>query len=242
MANVKPGFTEIGQRAQSLVSDCIVFNQPRNIITLHPFTITAGGTSSCAITSVGGRPCVVSTGAGASATDRTNFSYGVAGHILQQGKKCRIYGSFYGVAPTTQEFFFGLSSNVTGFLATPGTDFIGLRKLTTVAQPSVVARKASGTAQDTVIPLPGGAITAATWMDFELVVKSDPTTAGQGKVDVYYGESIAAGAAIPLIAADVPIATQFPDTVKMGLLFALGSGGTDADLGYCGHIGFEILG
>ncbi len=233
---------ESGFRPQSLVRDVVVFNQPRNIITLHPFTITNNGTSTPAITSVGGRPCVSITGGAAAAADRSNFCYGVAGHILQTGKKLRIFGSFYGVAPTTQEFFFGLSTVVTNFIGTPGTDFIGLRKLTTVAQPSVVARKASGTAQDTVIPIPGAAITAATWMDFELVCKSDPVTAGQGSVDVFYGEGIAAGAALPMVANNIPIATQFPDTVKMGLIFAHGSGGVDADIGYVGHVGMEILG
>lgn len=235
--NVEPPY-----RPDILVSDRVVFNQPRNIITLHPFTITNGGTNTNAITSKGGRPCVSITGGGASASDRGNFCYGVAGHILQQGKRARIGFSIYMIDASVQEYAFGLTNVVTAFIATPGTDYIGIQKLTAVAQPSLIARKASGTAQGTTIPLPGAISTAAVWCDFVLDITSDPTTAGQGLATVLYGENIAAGGALKAVATNIPIATQFPDTVAMGLFFAAGSGGTNADVNYVHHISLDIFG
>jgi hypothetical protein len=231
-----------GLRSEALVYDYWQFNHPRNIITLHPFTITDSGTVAKVIASVGGRPCFQGTPSTSTATDGTNFCYGTAGHILQQGKQLRIWGSLRGADLINQEFFCGLTAVTTGFIATPTSDFIGIRKLTTVTQPSLVARKASGTAQDTTIPLPLGTVAVSTWYDWELVLRSDPVNAGQGTADFYWGVNVGSGTALQQIAQNMPIATQFPDTVAMGLCQAFRMGSTGNTAFQFGDLGLEIQG
>lgn len=222
-----------GSRGELLLHEEVRFNQPRNIITLHPFTIT---TVNCtpAITNIGGRPCVSLAGAGA-ATDGANFCLGVAGVLATAGKTLRYKWAYRSTDITNHEFAFGFGVVGTGIIASDPTDHVMVRKLLSITAPSVRSRKASGTAE--TLTLPTGALANDTWYDFEMVVRPDAVTAGKGVVDIYFGASVAGGATIPFLTS-VAIATQIPDTVKTAPFFAWRAGSTVTTAAYVEYAGY----
>lgn len=223
-----------GTRDEMLYNETVRFNQPRNIITLHPFTIT---NTNCtpAITNIGGRPCVSLAGAGAG-TDGSNFCIGVAPILLMAGKSCRIKGAFRSTDMTNHEFAFGLGVVGTGIIAADPTDHVMIRKLTSVTAPSIRARKASGTAE--TLTLATGALANDTWYDFELVITPDATTSGKGRIQVFFGASVAGGTSIPYLTT-VDIATQMPDTVKIAPFFGWRAGSTVTTAAYVEHLSVQ---
>ena len=79
-----------------------------------------------------------------------------------------------------------------------------------------------------------------TWYDFEVVVVSDPSVAGQAVATVYFGASVAGRGGLPMVAQAIPIASQFPDTVALAHIFGWRLGSTGNAAFYVGRMGFEL--
>lgn len=204
-----PFSSQPAYRAEWLVNESTYFNQPRNIITLHPYTIT---TVNCtpAIVNVGGRPAVELAGAGAG-TDGAQLQWGTAGLLLMAGKKQRNRFTFRSEDIVNHSFCAGIAVVDTTIIGSDPTNHVMLQKLTgSASSMKLRSRKASGTVEEIAIPY---TFESSAWYDVELVIKPDLTTAGRALVDVYIGKNLSGGDAIPQICANLPISTQCPDTV-----------------------------
>lgn len=189
------------------------------VTTGNRFTITQ--TNCTAVQgSVGGRPAIkLATSTGN--TDGAIWTSVAAPYILQAGKNFVMKTSFY-LSATSGEFLFGLGA-LTTTPFTDTTDLLYIKKLTGSTTPIIYSRKASGTAATVNCP---GTITATTWWEFVMVVKNDPSVAGQANVYLYGGGGLNPGDAIPLL--QWATITNNPDTVALCVTAGLRSGATTA--------------
>ena len=214
-----------GQRSTILDELIVPFTHPRNIITLHPFTITSVN-STPTIQHVGDRPAVGMAGAGAG-SDGNNFMLGVAGVRPQAAKSIVWEFTVRSAGWTDHEFACGLAPVGTGITAainggTEPTDELVVFKDTAETRFTTRARKASGTVEDKNAALMD-TLTIDVWYRGQVEVVRDASTAGKGRMDFYWGlDSLQE---IPLVSRQ-DISTQFPDTVSMAFFIGWLAGGS----------------
>ena len=218
-----------------MLRDVIYFDRPSKIVTLQELTITHVNVTP-AIQSLGGRPAVGGAGAGAS-TDGSNYQMGVAGHRFVAGKQTRIFGSTYLGDSTNHAFFLGLAVVSTSLTAnldggTPGTDYFGLHKKATVASIQLRSRKASGTEEAITLPITPA---DAQWIDWQILIAPSAVTAGLGNATVYARQNLGAWTTL----ATMPIGSQLPDTVSMGLGWGWRAGSANTSTFGCHVLGIE---
>lgn len=183
------------------------------------------------------RPVFNLTNSGSTATDGLNAQVKTGSVLFQAGKEVRIKGAFR-CTTATQDLFFGTGVIDTSLIASQATDYIAIRKLAAATQPSIVMRKASGTAETWTLPV---TIAADQWNDFEIVITRDAATAGKGIVKVLWGQDVAAGAELTDIAT-LPVATQLPDTVDQALSFGWRAGSAANVSMYIAYLGMAVQG
>lgn len=205
------------------------------VTTGYRFTLTTIAGAPLMV-SVGGRPAIASINTGATATDGNNWCIPVAQIIAQPNKRHVFSMSYYSTAVVTTDFAFGMCVVGTAVLVTDPTDHVMIRKLAAATSPSIRCRKASGTAETWTMA--NSVLTAAAWWNYRLVY-TPSSTAGVGRIQAYAGASLAAGAAIPLV-ADVPIATQSPDTVAMAPFFVVRAGSAANITQHVGHFAYAV--
>ena len=110
----------------------------------------------------------------------------------------------------SSEFLFGLAVVSTTEIATPVSDYVGIRKNASDTAFALVSRKASGNEQKTLLPMT--ALANATWYDFCLTLNRDPVNAGMAIADVWWDTNVQPETGYSNHVT-IPIATQFPDTV-----------------------------
>jgi len=229
-----------GMLQEVMFRDEIYFDRPSKIVTLQEFTATHVNATP-GIVHYLGRPCLDMHGAGA-ATDGSNYCAGVAGVRFVAGKEMRLKFSFATAHanPAIPAFTAGLTVVTTGLTAnmaaggTPPTDYFLLAKRTTEAGFTLKTAKASGAPEVQVLAM--DALAAAKWYDFEVAVRTDPTTAGKGTVDLYCAID---GGVMNRVGERVQIAAMIPDTVNLALAVGLRAGDTGTDKSYCSYIGVQ---
>jgi hypothetical protein len=145
-------------------------------------------------------------------TDGLNLTIPVASVIPQYNEPIVLKGAFAATTIATAEFLMELAVVGTGLIATPATNYIGIRKKTGDTHFYLVSRKASGTEESVEIPM--GTLTDGYWYDFVLQITRDNSTLGQGVAEVWWDVNAKAETALTNY-WKLPVATQFPDTVAM---------------------------
>ena len=179
-------------------------------------------------------------GAGAG-TDGNNFMLGVASVRPQAGKIVEWQWTMRSADFDTHEFATGLAVVGTGITAainggTEPTDELAVFKDTADVRFTTKARKASGT-EETKIAAAMSALEDDTWYRGQARVIRDSTTAGKGKLLLYWGyDSLQQ---IPLV-SEMDIATQFPDTVSMAFFIGWLAGGAVTTQMNWGMFGYRI--
>lgn len=229
-----------GYKASILDELIVPFTHPRNIITLHPFTITSVN-STPTIQHVGDRPAVGMAGAGAG-SDGNNFMLGVAGVRPQAGKEIWWEWTMRSAGITDHEFACGLAVVGTGITAainggTEPTDELVVFKDNGDTRFTTKARKASGT-EETKVAGAMSALANDTWYRGQVRIIRDSATAGKGKLDFYWGED--ALQSIPLVSSQ-DIAAAFPDTVSMAFFMGWLAGGAVTTQMNWGMFGYRIM-
>lgn len=214
----------------------VYFDNPQNVITLHPFTITLVTVTS-PVGFVGNRAAILPASMGAT-TDGGNYCCGTAAIRPQASKSIEIITTIYSATFADPKFMFGLgvvsttgTANVTG--GTDFTDVICCKKTTGTANLTLHARKASGTAETSAVSFAGG---DATWLRFHMILTRDASTAGKGTVTLYGGADTLDP--VPKI-GDWTVPSQFPDTVSLAPIFGWLSGANNTGLSY-GMFGWRI--
>lgn len=232
---------DVGPGVKSAILDELIvpFTHPRNIITLHPFTITSVN-STPTIQHVGDRPAVGMAGAGAG-SDGNNFMLGVAGVRPQAGKEITWSWTMRSAGFSDHEFSCGLAPVGTGITAainggTEPTDELAVYKDNTDTRLYRKARKASGTEEASIIGNMS-ALENDTWYRGQVRVIRDSTTAGKGKMLIYWGyDSLQI---LPQV-DEFNVATQFPDTVSMAFFIGWLAGGAVTTQMNFGHFAYRI--
>ena len=205
--------------------------------TGNPFTIT---NTNCTpvLASVGGRPCANYTNSGSTATDGSNLASPAASILTQNSKRIAMACSVY-FSTTTQDFAFGLGVPSAGMIAADPTDFFMIRKLAAETMFSIRARNNSGTVQSFQIGLPTGIIAVNTWYDLAFELTDLSTATGAGKVSVYGGASVLAGASLPFLGT-YNIPTQFPDRVANAVFMGWRAGSGANVSGYVSNLAWRV--
>jgi len=209
------------------------YPRSQTIITLHPFTITNTG-STLAVGNVRGRPCATSTAA--SGTDLNRLVSAVAQILPKAGIPIRIQAGFT-QANAAHNFEFGIATAASTY-ASPGTDYITIRKTESDAVPKLRFSKASGSV--TVVPL-NLTMAVDTWYDFEMLITPDLSAAGKGNIQVFYasGDNTRGQGMTRILNYDVPggaTVNAIPDTVNMSEFLHMGNvAGAGTAVQACSH-------
>jgi hypothetical protein len=148
-----------------------------------------------------------------ASTDHSNFCVPVASIIPQKNEPIWMKGACAFTTIATGEFLMELSVVGTALIATPATNYIGIRKNTGDSTFYVVSRYASGTEQKTALTM--DTLADGTWYDFCVKITRPYSTAEMGAVDVWWGTNLYPGQGYSNSQhVDIVGATpQFPDTV-----------------------------
>lgn len=221
-----------GEKGSILSERAVYFDNPQNVITLHPFTITLV-TITAPIGFLGDRACIVPAGM-AAATDGGNYWCGTAGMRPQAAKAIELICWMRAATWADPQWVFGLGVVATTQTAkvlngTGGdqTDYLLATKTTGTNHPILMARKASGTRESIACAATG--TLDATWIRAHLVLKRDSATAGKGRMDLYMGDDSLSR--VPWIGGGI-IPTQFADTVSLAPGFGWLSGANNTGLSH----------
>ena len=133
----------------------------------------------------------------------------------------------------------GLTVVDTSIWASDPTDFVCLQKLTGDTSMTVKTRKNSGTAA--ISAAFGPTLAVDTWYDYELVISKETTTAAQGRIQVFMGESLAKGGSMSMVFNQL-VNSTFPDlaSTPMASFGAWRSGVASAVSSYWGQFGVQL--
>jgi hypothetical protein len=220
---------------RAIESSTYVEIDPCNSLTLVASGLFKTDVTAATLTTsdVSGRPTFVVANSGSTATNVVNAQTVADSIIPTAGKEILFKGSFR-MTTITQEFAMGFASSATNFINAAPSDYIGIQKLTTASNFSLITRKASGTAA-TVALLPTIAIN--TWYDWAIRIIMDPTVAGQGIVQVALASNTIPGNGISMVYNAT--VTNIPDTVVLRPFMAWRAGSAANVTGYFGKSAFS---
>lgn len=181
---------------------------------------------------VGDRPAISHVGGGA-ATDGTTAQVVTPNCRVKSGQTLMGWWWVRGADIVTNDLCLGfLASTTTPFTDT--TDFVMLRKLTSLGVFQLRCRKASGTAESTTLTM--STIAVDTWYEIYMGITGS-STAGAGSVEISINSAPSPGAGNSICQTVLPVATQMPDTVNIGLTYSTRVGGSSTTLKqYLGYL------